>query len=181
MEKREAPIKFQKREVRLFLLLIFKLYNHVINIAVAEARIEWPKITNDTVLLNMSYRALFAKLVNLQENFSRVLDKARLEAPDIFFNNFWLMTPPVMFDGLILRDKLKFPDEHLRLLFKLAWSIGAPYVRHALAKLGKPNDLKIVDKWSRNEGWADVLRYWASQETNKIELEEGTLLSLDKG
>ena len=171
MEKREAPVEFQKREVRLFFLLIFKLYNHVINIVVTEATLEWPKITNDTVLLNMSYRALFAKLVKLQENFSRVLDKAGLEAHDIFFNNFWLMTPRVILDGMILENRLKLPKERVNLLFKLAWSIGAPYVRHALAKLGKPDDPKIVDKWSRDEGWVDVFRYWASQQTNGIEVD----------
>jgi hypothetical protein len=177
IERRGAPIEFQTQEENLFFLVIFKLYNHVINIVVTEATLEWPKITNDTVLLNMSYRALFAKLVKLQENFSRVLDKAGLEAHDIFFNNSWLMTPDLMFNGWILQNKLKlkFPEDRVHLLFNLAWSIGAPYVRYALEKLGKPDDPKIVDKWSRDEGWVDVVRYWVKQQKDGFELKDGML------
>jgi hypothetical protein len=50
MEKRKAPIEFQSYEDIRFFLVLFKLKQHVTNIAVTEATLEWPKITNDTIL-----------------------------------------------------------------------------------------------------------------------------------
>jgi hypothetical protein len=167
MESRAAPIEYHTYEEALFFLVIFQLHNHVTNIAVAEATLEWPKITNDTVLLNMSYRALFAKLGKLQENFLRVLDEAGIQAHGLFFKDSWMMTAEVIRDGKIVEHKLKLPKDSVRLLFNLAWSIGAPYVRHALTKLGEPDDPKIVDKWSSVGGWEDVFRYWLNQELKK--------------
>ena len=76
IEKKEAP-QYESGEEISFFWFIFRLYQHVSNIVVTHATLEWPKITNDTVLLNKLSRVLFAKLVKLQEYFSSALYVSR--------------------------------------------------------------------------------------------------------
>jgi hypothetical protein len=100
----------------------------------------------------------------LQENFLRALDEAGIYGHDIFFDDSWIMTPEVICDGKIAEHQLKLPKDRVSLLFNLAWSISAPYVGCALTKFGKPDDPKIVDKWSSVGGWKDACRYWLDRQ-----------------
>lgn len=163
-----GPAKFQSYEEIRFFSFVFSLYQHVSNIIVTRATLEWPKITNDTVLLNKLYRGVFAKFIKLQANLSRVLYEAGIEPHDIFFNHSWMLTPEVIYDGKIVTHKFNLPKDRVNLVVDIAWSIGAPFARCASEKLGRNVDVDpYPDKWSAAGGWEHAFGYWLNEQSKQ--------------
>jgi hypothetical protein len=168
LQKIGGPAKFQSYEEIRFFSFVFSLYQHVSNIIVTRATLEWPKITNDTVLLNKLYRGVFAKFIKLQANLSRVLYEAGIEPHDIFFNQSWMLTPEVIYDGKIVTHKFNLPKDRVNLVVDIAWSIGAPFARCASEKLGRNVDVDpYPDKWSAAGGWEHAFGYWLNEQSKQ--------------
>jgi hypothetical protein len=171
VEKNGGPVTGQKREEILFFTVIFELYQHVIGIAMMSATFNWRKLTNDPVLLNRLYRTLFAKLIRLQENLSKLLEEAGVDLYRSFIHSSWRMLPEVIEEGIAVAQKYDLPNEALSRVFDLAWSIGAPIAKYARARFeegaaaegigefAEENDTRI-DKWNSSRGWTEAYLYW---------------------
>jgi hypothetical protein len=173
VEKNGGPVTGKKQEEIMFFTGIFELYQHVIGITMTAATFSWRKITNDPVLLNRLYRTLFAKLIRLQENLSRVLEDAGVDLYRSFVSSSWRMVPEIIDEGIAVAQKYELPKEAVSTVFNRAWSIGAPVAKYArwkfeavptkgIGEIADENDARI-DKWNRSTGWKEAYLYWKEQ------------------
>ena len=96
LEKKGPRTIYVMSEEISFFWFVFRLYQHVSNIVVTSLTLEWPKITNDTVLLNKLSRVVFAKLINLQGYLLSALYVVGDAPHDSFFSDSWMMTGEVI-------------------------------------------------------------------------------------
>jgi hypothetical protein len=164
----------QKPEEIYFFTMIFELYQHVRGIAMTHATFNWPKITNDPVLLNRLYKTLFEKLIRLQESLSKALGEAGVDTYRNFVYSSWMLRPEVIDLGISIAQKYDLQGEALAHAFDLAWSIGASVAKYARLKFEKnpppkgitDNDVDI-QKWNAPRGWKEAYLRWKAQEFSK--------------
>jgi hypothetical protein len=159
---KDRDIKIGLDEELRFLRSIFMIYQHVSNLVVTRATVDWPRITNDTFLLNKLYRALFARLIRLQQNLSRVFKEADIDIYQTFFHNSWVMRPDMIHYGITFAKNYELSKEDVFQMYNLAWSIGAPVLRSVITLFGDGAE-QNVDKWSGENGWKDAYEYWVHQ------------------
>jgi hypothetical protein len=167
-----GAIMGQKPEEIYFFTMIFELYQHVRGIAMTHATFNWPKITNDPVLLNRLYKTLFGKLIILQENLSKALGEAGVDTYRNFVYSSWMLRPEVIDVGISIAQKYDLQREALVHAFDLAWSIGAPVAKYARLKFEKnppaegiaDNDIDDIQKWNAPTGWKEAYLHWKAQE-----------------
>jgi hypothetical protein len=167
-----GTITGQNPEEIYFFTMIFELYQHVRGIAMTHATFNWPKITNDPVLLNRLYKTLFGKLIRLQESLSKALEEAGVDTYRNFVYSSWMLRPEVIDLGISIAQKYDLQGKALAHAFDLAWSIGAPVAKYARLKFEKnppaegitDNDVDDIHKWNAPTGWKEAYLHWKVQE-----------------
>jgi hypothetical protein len=167
-----GTITGQNPEEIYFFTMIFELYQHVRGIAMTHATFNWPKITNDPVLLNRLYKTLFGKLIRLQESLSKALEEAGVDTYRNFVYSSWMLRPEVIDLGISIAQKYDLQGKALAHAFDLAWSIGAPVAKYARLKFEKnppaegitDNDVDDIQKWNAPTGWKEAYLHWKAQE-----------------
>jgi hypothetical protein len=165
LEKKGPSTSYvMSEEISGFFWFVFRLYQHVSNIVVTRLTLEWPKMTNDTVLLNKLSRVVFAKLIKLQGYLSRALYVVGDAPHDSFFSDSWMMTGEVISEGMIAARCFDLPKERVSPVLNLAWSISAPHVRCASTKLGLEVTDSNIGELTSEDGWMSLYIHWLKQQ-----------------
>jgi hypothetical protein len=147
-----------------FFWFVFRLYQHVSNIVAICLTLEWPKRTNDTILLDKLSRVVFAKLIKLQDYLSSALYIIGGAPNDNFFSDAWMLTGEVISKGKEVERRLKLPLERVNQVLKLSWKIGAPFVKSASTKLGIEVTDSNTDELTSEDGWISLYIHWLGQQ-----------------